>query len=1013
VADGPTIGVLSTWFGGSYFGPILAGMSRVTAARGGRLIAIQTLDAGTISLDLAEPPAYRRRVAWEQVSAFAVILNAVDGAYLNAARDTGKPIVMISDDVPGFVGPIVQPDNAPGVHESIDHLYRHGHRRIAFAGNPVHRDLRERFDAYRHAMREHGLEPDPALLFHTGNNQVSGGEVAARAMIAAGLPSTAVVTGNDLNAIGLTRVLLAAGYQLPRDQAVVGFDDMDEAAFYRPSLSSVRQPFDAVGGLAVELLLRALDGEPLPPERHYVPTRFVARESCGCPSTLRFAGTKPAAPVASERDLLDQLGRALTSGDQPRSGDASSLAAAARMISQALRAAVDDRPEPDVAAMQRVLTDLYLIKPHPENLIAAMRCVRWFGAHLIATEAADEATRQRVRDCVEELILALANVQVTVNFQDAVAVKSAYMTQYAVSLDLLRSHEEDPRTLGWLTRRPEARGGCLGLWPAERPDAGDVAESEADDPGLDVFWPAPPGSAPTAQQCRVSEFPPADLIALLDRHPDTLVFVVPMKIDGSDRGMLAVVAPIEARLSTGREGVNQWTAMFTIALDHQAVLESLRVQQELLRRAALYDQLTGLPNRSLFLDRLGQAIDRTVRYPDFRFAVLMLDLDGFKVVNDSLGHLAGDRLLIEIAGRLHVNLRRLDVAARFGGDEFAVLLDGIESRDTPLHIAERLHKVVDEPVDLGGQEVFVSASIGIAFGDEGCRDAEDLLRNADTAMYDAKSREKGTHAVFDVTMHAKAVDRLRTEAGLRQALDRDEFEVHYQPIVELATGRTGSYEALVRWRHPTRGLLPPGDFLQIAEESGLILPIGRWLCDVAFHQLRDWQTRYGVPRLRMAVNVSNRQFWHAGLLDELAASLRAAGLDARHVDIEVTEGLIMHDAKLAGAKLDDLHDLGFAVHIDDFGTGYSSLESLHRLPIDALKIDRSFVGQLGVDRRCDEIVRTIAAMGANLGLDIVAEGIETPAQLARLRDLGCHYGQGYLFSPPVPAADTHTVDAQW
>jgi len=435
------------------------------------------------------------------------------------------------------------------------------------------------------------------------------------------------------------------------------------------------------------------------------------------------------------------------------------------------------------------------------------------------------------------------------------------------------------------------------------------------------------------------------------------------------------------------------------------MMQSLREQEEQLRHAALYDELTDLPNRALFLDRLRQAVLHTRRGAP-RFAVLMLDLDGFKVVNDSLGHLVGDQLLIEVAARIRTCLRDVDTAARFGGDEFAILLEEAGDAEGAILIAERLQASVSRPYTLDGEEVAISVSIGVAVGVPEYEDAIDILRDADAAMYWAKSREKGTHAIFHPTMRERALLRLRTQGELRQALDAGELEAHFQPIVDLDDGRSASCEALIRWRHPGRGLVQPAEFLQIAEECGLSVPIGRWMLEQACGQLQVWRsTVAGAEDLRVSVNISNRQFWRQPLLAEVADALRRHRIPPGRLVLEITEGVVMHDAELARAKLADLHDLGVELHIDDFGTGYSSLDALHNLPIDALKIDRSFVAGIDGAATSRELVRTIVLMAANLGLDVIAEGIETRAQCDYLRELRCRYGQGFLFSRPVPAGD--------
>jgi diguanylate cyclase (GGDEF)-like protein len=1046
MAERFTVGVLSTSFGGSYFGGILGGIARATAAAGGRLIGIQTLDAGTVNVDLPEPPDFRYPVAWDHITAFVTILNSADRAYLTAIQATGKPVVMISDDLAGFPCPVVLPDNQAGVRQAVRHLVQHGHRRIAFAGHPVHRDLRERYEGYQEELRALGIEPDPALFFDTGDNQISGGEVAAAAMIAAALPSTAVVTGNDLNAIGLIRTLQAAGYELPREQAVIGFDDMASAVYQTPSLSSVRQDYAEVGGVAVGLLRDYLAGRKPHFLRHYVPMSLVARESCGCPDTLSLgpSGRAPddaaagvpatggAGPVALREDIpaitsAQELAQCLAAiiagtpnvaaraasvaGDELTAGngdaivgsasDVSAVARGVAAITGVLRAAAGGEPAPDVFRVREALAGLYERRGHPESLVEIMRCVRAFGEHhAAALEGTDLEAAARVRHSVQEVVLALAQAQARAQFRAGSHFQATLNAQYTVSMDLLRSHERDPRTLAWI-EGTHARAGCLGLWSAP-PQAGRLEESTLDVVAVfdrDSEQPVVPDHPVSVQA-----FPPAEFVERADLEFDDMVFVTPMKVNKSDWGMLSIVAPIEANVPTGREMVNQWTALLTIALDHEEVLQSLRRQEERLRHAALYDQLTGLANRTLFLDRLSEAMQRAARRPDYRFAVLLLDLDGFKVVNDSLGHLAGDRLLEHVAERIRHNVRDTDVAARFGGDEFAVLLDDIGGLDRPNAVAKRIHASLDEPFRLGDDEVVVSSSIGIALSDAGYENAEDMVRDADTAMYSSKARGKGAHVVFNAAMHAKAVDRLRTEAELRRALEQGEFEVHYQPIVQLRTGEIAGFEALLRWRHPVRGSVPPGEFLDIAEESGLIVPIGRWILRESCRQLHAWMGSGLVPDgTQISVNVSNRQFWHGRLIEDVVDCLVATNLEPRSLVVEITEGVIMHDVKLARQMLAELRELGVELHIDDFGTGYSSLGALHQLSIDALKIDRSFVTPLGTDPRSGELARTIVLMGANLGLAVIAEGIETAEQRDYLRDAGCPYGQGYWFSKPVPA----------
>jgi diguanylate cyclase (GGDEF)-like protein len=990
----PTIGVLSTSFGGWYFGSILAGIARTTMAVDGRMMAIQTLDAGTFMRDLPEPPDFRHEVAWDHISGFIVLLNAVDRPYLEAIRAAGKPVVGVSHREPGFPYPVVLPDNAAGGRAVVGHLIEHGHTRVAFAGFIGQRDIGQRYATYVEAMRAHGIEPDPALFYDTTNNQVSGGELAARRMIADGVPSTAVVAGNDANATGILNTLRAAGLSLPHDQAIVGFDDLNLAVHLEPSLSTVRQGLDLIGSRATELLLAELTGGPAPYVDHPTPAVFVARESCGCPSTLALStGAGAGAGVASHRQLVARLRKVL--GHTGSHADAPVLTTVVHTVVRSLRAAADGESDPHPDELRRALAGLRRLFPLPELRAEVQRCLKRHGRHL--TEAllagGNVEGALHLEDRIQEIVQGISQANERAEFLQSAIFEETYISQHEVSMDLLRSHEESPRTLSWLAGT-RATSGRLGLWSPEGTALDVVGAYDADRPQRE----------PAPVRMTVRAFPPADLVDRADLKADNMVFVAMAKVNRSDRGMLAVAGPVEASVATGREMMNQWAALLTIALDHESAVESLRQQEERMRHAALYDELTGLANRTLFVDRLGQAIARADRTGD-AFAVLLLDLDGFKRVNDSLGHLVGDQLLVEVGRRLGEALRGADVAARFGGDEFAILLEDVTGADGPAAVANRLHRSLQEPCTLGGQQVVVSASIGIAHSSAGYEKPEDVIRDADIAMYSAKAREKGTHAEFDVRMHQQAVRRLTVEAELRRGLDRGELELHYQPIVELSTGRAAGVEALIRWRHPERGLVPPADFLPVAEDSGLMPAIGGWVLRQACGQLARWHRTLGGTRPRISVNVSNRQFWHGHLTRDIEQCLASAGIAPEHLAVEITEGVIMHDIRLAQRQLEELHDLGIELHIDDFGTGYSSLEVLHQLPIDVLKIDRSFVSRLGSGPKSRELVRTIVAMGRNLGLALVAEGIETVEQKEKVRALGCAYGQGYLFCPPVPSAE--------
>jgi diguanylate cyclase (GGDEF)-like protein/PAS domain S-box-containing protein len=423
-----------------------------------------------------------------------------------------------------------------------------------------------------------------------------------------------------------------------------------------------------------------------------------------------------------------------------------------------------------------------------------------------------------------------------------------------------------------------------------------------------------------------------------------------------------------------------------------------------LRHRALHDSLTGLPNRLSFVDSLQGALQRAAA-SGTPVGVLFIDLDHFKRINDSIGHHAGDELLRAVAPRLRAHLRPGDVVARFGGDEFGILVDRLADEAEAIAIADRVAGAFAEPYPIGGTDQFVSASIGVAVARPTGRepvDAELLIRDADAAMYRAKERGRGRCEAFDAEMRAHAVRRLEVERELRHALEREELELHYQPVIAIGSGEIIALEALVRWRHPRRGVLDPGEFVSIAEESGLIEPIGRWVQETACRQALGWHALRPDQRpLDIAVNLSARQVVHRDLADSVSEVLTRTGLEPVNLRLEVTESSLVEESATAIATLEELSEIGVGLVLDDFGTGYSSLAYLNRFPFDALKIDRSFIDGLGIEQERTAIVEAVIGMARALSLDAIAEGVENEAQLAELRRLSCEFAQGNLFSPPL------------
>jgi diguanylate cyclase (GGDEF)-like protein len=487
-------------------------------------------------------------------------------------------------------------------------------------------------------------------------------------------------------------------------------------------------------------------------------------------------------------------------------------------------------------------------------------------------------------------------------------------------------------------------------------------------------------------------------VAYLRQIGNTVAAMLTLVARGEPIGLVELTSAKRVTFDERRLGLAQ-----TMANEAAMALENARLYAQV-RHQAYHDPLTRLANRTLFRDRLEHALARTSRGLD-RVAVLFVDLDDFKTINDSHGHTAGDALLAVVGERLSATVRPGDTVARLGGDEFAVLIEDVDQDVDALAPAERILAAFDSPFSIVDLEVSVGASVGIAFGAAVDATADELLRNADFAMYQAKSLGKQRYAIFEPGMRAAALERVELATLLRRAVDRGELTLHYQPIVDLRTGAVRGLEALVRWHQPDRGLLMPGEFIGIAEETGVIIPLGRWVLREACHQTVRWQERFEIkPPLTVSVNLSARQFSDPRLVDDVKASLADSGLAPACLTLEITESLLMTDADAAIAKLGAIKALGVRLAIDDFGTGYSSLSYLQRFPIDVLKIDRAFVEAVG-EAEGSALIRSIVDLGRTLRLETIAEGVERPDQPAQLVELECAYGQGYLMNRPQVAAE--------
>jgi|GEM_PF-2431678 len=997
----PVLGVLTPHTGGFYYGTVINGIVRAARHLGAVPIAFET--SRLRLLRGSEVLSSQWVDGWLAINEFS------DPELMAALRALGKPIIHVHSqpDVP--TGAIALPDNEGGMRALTEHVISHGHRHIAFAGNLGHVDIAGRYAGYRTALEAAGLRLDERLVFDTPHHkEVDGRRVALRLLEhrRSGqdtLQVTALVAATDRLAIGAMGSLHEAGLVLPRDFAVVGFDDADAAQFAEPALTTVRQDFAEVAEAAVtELLIAIREGTP-PKALTRVATKPILRRSCGCTVSLtrppNLEGPRATRAQLLSSELLRIASRTrrspLALADWPEAGQIAALLDAA--------ASTDVDPE-------QVRGDLWQgFLADNRDAEGSVRVMELLEATLRSWEIPNEA-RRRAWATLRDLCVALLHQWQRRERLKVSHYESVTEAAYRLSNALSESSHDPSEDLSWI-RWSNAQHACSALWATELPARVTLAPQSLRAPPANSVCLSVRGEY-TAEggpqllgnklpPVSPKNFPPESVLVTAQREGSIVTIASVPSGRETEFGILAVVAPLafEQLEYVGTPG--DWAVQLGSALERSIAERKLRANAEL-------DSLTGLANRATLLERVEELRASTAQHG---FSLLFIDLDDFKKVNDSLGHEAGDQLLVQIADRLMTQVTAHEetfeprsisnLVARVGGDEFVIVLLGVDDEQAMAQVADQLQTRLKQPYIIEGRTVFVSASIGVTFSRGNEASAQELLRDADTAMYRAKVKGRARYEIFHHGMHTQAVEKLTLDAQLRAALVRNEFELYYQPVVELNSGLDLGAEALIRWRHPEQGLLAPGRFLAVAEDVGLAIPMSEWVIRRACRDAAQWNKNRG-RRLYVNVNVPAAHIKQPGFIAFVERALVEAGLHPDALGVELVESALLDEPTKTAATLSELRAMGVRIAIDDFGTGYSNLSYLRDFPVNTLKIDRSFVQNVPGNVRDNNITRAIIAMGEALGLGLVAEGVETIEQYQFLRELGCQAAQGFFMCRPIP-----------
>lgn len=993
------IGLIAPYLDGEYYGRVVPAIHHYVRKRNSRLFAIQTADEKLKPTSLYEP------VAFEHIDAWILALPMAGASFHDWLGTGGKPVVGIGYQPPSADAHTIVIDNRESMRQAVLHLIDvHGHERIAFFGYVDQYDLNERFLGYRDALKQRGLVFDEQLFINAVDNTNEGGIAAIRRLIDAdgSLKFTALVAGTDLNAIGAINELRERGFSVPEDIAIVGFDDIPQASANDPPLTTVHQSFRQLAQAAVDRAFDLLEGKPRESGPTYVSGQFIQRASCGCPNP-----DLPSSPEAIE-EVARGLSRLRTSLHRITTNNYK-LTRGLIMATKEERIHIDKLFwnmahwgclvlwETDKRGNRRlVVKQTFSRRGDVLPPIGETYRVEEFpppGCLPLSTSSGGEdmtiihPVSSEMRDwgyvalCgpIDPLNSLVANDLTRHSFSIlAIALEREMLVgqirSFAEKLELVVRTTND------------------GIWDW------DLATNRID-------WSTRAKRMLSAASVEVTDTPKSfffhvhteDRKALLEAFRKTLLqggaLQSELRIVGSNgQPVWVYLAGDSVRDSAGKP--------VRIIGSLTDITEKKENEAHIIQMA-YYDAVTGLPNRRLFQERLGETLAEREKSGG-EMAVLLIDLDRFKIVNDTLGHQVGDQLLIEVAAMLKDCVGEKDVIARLGGDEFIVMLSSIRGEEEVKQVADRMLGRLTEPFMLVGKRFYLSASIGASLYPSDGSEAETLIKFADMAMYQSKKSGGNRLGYFTERLSFRQTERVNMESGLRRALEREEFVLYYQPQISLATGKVYGAEALIRWQTPEGSLVQPTDFIPLAEETGLIIPIGQWVLEQACAACRQWIAE-GLISAVISVNISPQQFQQSEFPELVRKVLRESGVQPHNLCLEITEHMAVVNMERSIEVLNELTAIGVKIAIDDFGIGQSSLVLLKRLPVHTVKIDPSFIFDMIDDVQDEAIARGIIGMSHSLGLSVTAEGVETDAQIERLQQLGCDRIQGFYTGRPMPS----------